>query len=105
MTEPTPRTEIVLADGKYIYLRKDGQQEVLRYGEPWRDLVGDKFVFCMADRIEDLERENAKLRQQLAALERKRREDVQMCYALCRQVIHADKAMLAIRAAFPEVFK
>lgn len=48
-------TEIVLMDGKYTYRNEDGKQEVLRYGEPWRDLCGDKFVAAMADRILELE--------------------------------------------------
>jgi hypothetical protein len=42
--------------GKYTYIRNDiiGGQGVLRYGEEWRDLTGDKFILAMAQEIEDL---------------------------------------------------
>ena len=44
--------KIQLADGKYTYIRhEDYRQEALRYGEPWRDLVGDNFVWAMADEL------------------------------------------------------
>jgi len=40
---------IDLEDGKYTYLLDDiGGQQALRYGEPWRDLTGDKFVYGLA---------------------------------------------------------
>lgn len=47
--------------GKYTYLRNDDGtgQEALRNGEKWRDLVGDNFVMAMADKIQELEAENA----------------------------------------------
>ena len=47
---------IDLEDGKYTYVLNDdesGSQYALRYGEPWRDLTGDKFVYCMAAKIEE----------------------------------------------------
>ena len=47
---------IDLEGGKYTYVLNDdepGSQYVLRYGEPWRDLIGDKFVYCMAAKIEE----------------------------------------------------
>lgn len=49
--------EISLEDGKYTYRRDEetGEQTALRYGEEWRDLVGDNFVAAMADRILDLQ--------------------------------------------------
>ena len=36
-------------DGKYevIFDENNIPQEVLRYGEPWRDIVGDKFIALM----------------------------------------------------------
>lgn len=34
-----------LEGGKYTYIEHDdGRQQVLRYGEPWRDVTGDKFI-------------------------------------------------------------
>lgn len=47
---------VVLEDGKYEYrFYKDGSQEALRNGEPWRDLSGDKFIYCMAAEISKLQ--------------------------------------------------
>ena len=54
--------KIDLADGKYTYLFDNGKQKALRYGEPWRDLTGDKLVFCLAARVEELEQENRQLK-------------------------------------------
>ncbi len=45
---------IVLEDGKYIYEQDERGSRALRYGEPWRDLTGDKFVWAMASEIERL---------------------------------------------------
>ena len=47
---------IDLEDGKYTYVLNDdesGSQYALRHGAPWRDLTGDKFVYCMAAKIEE----------------------------------------------------
>jgi hypothetical protein len=45
-----------LGEGKYTYiLHDDGRQEALRYGEPWRDLVGDNLVFHLGSTIETLQ--------------------------------------------------
>jgi hypothetical protein len=38
-------------NGKY----KIEGTKVLRHGEPWRDITGDKFIGCMISRIEELE--------------------------------------------------
>lgn len=48
---------IDLYDGKYTYVCNDdgSDQHALRYGERWRDLVGDGFVLAMAQKIEELE--------------------------------------------------
>jgi len=44
-----------IENGKYTFIqRPDGGCEALRYGEPWRDLVGDSLVLCMAQEIERL---------------------------------------------------
>ena len=59
---------IVLDDGKYKYIYEKGKQRVLRYGEEWRDLTGDNFVYCLAERATLLEKENAKLRTLLLNL-------------------------------------
>lgn len=48
---------IELAEGKYTFLfdEKTGVSEALRYGEKWRDTIGDGFILAMAQRIEELE--------------------------------------------------
>jgi len=45
---------VEIEDGKYTYIFKDGHSEILRYGEYWRDCVGDKFIYCMASEVESL---------------------------------------------------
>ena len=52
---------IVLEDGKYEIQRLGGQLEALRNGEPWRDLIGDKLVNAMFNRIKHLEEANAEI--------------------------------------------
>lgn len=47
--------KIDLQDGKYTYVFDNGNQYALRYGESWRDLVGDNLVYAMACRIQELE--------------------------------------------------
>lgn len=47
---------IDLEDGKYtLCLHSDGRLEALRYGEPWRELCGDKLVLCLMQRVQALE--------------------------------------------------
>lgn len=50
-------TSVNLGDGKYTYINDEQGQRALRYGEPWRNLAGDKFVYCMAAEIESLRAE------------------------------------------------
>lgn len=55
-------TRIELEGGKYTYVcDNNGKQEALRYGEPWRDLAGDKFVYCLAYRANELQEQNKSL--------------------------------------------
>lgn len=63
MTDRYP-TRIDLCDGKYtvVYDLSIGRSECLRYGEPWKDLCGDKMTLAMFDRIVELESENKKFR-------------------------------------------
>jgi hypothetical protein len=48
-------TRIELEDGKYTALYDNGILIALRYGEPWRDMTGDKFTAALVDRIDQLE--------------------------------------------------
>lgn len=69
-------TRLELADGKYTLVREPtGNMHALRYGEPWRDLVGDNLIYWMAVEIERLqelldakEKAKEKLQSQLAAI-------------------------------------
>lgn len=50
--------KIELDNGKYtIVYNEDNQypKKCLRYGEEWRDLVGDNLVFWLCNRIQELE--------------------------------------------------
>jgi len=50
-------TEIDL-DGKYLFVESEGYKlECMRYGEPWRDFIGDKAVhrlFSEAIRLKEI---------------------------------------------------
>jgi regulator of replication initiation timing len=60
---------IELDDGKYVYEEVDGVQRILRYGELWQTITGDKFTGAMASEAVRLQEENKELRQKLAAAE------------------------------------
>lgn len=49
--------EIELENGKYTIVFNDNPFEfkALRYGEEWRNLVGDNLILALVDYIEDLE--------------------------------------------------
>lgn len=60
--------KVEIEGGKYTYVfSPDGWSKVLRHGENWKDVTGDKFLYCMAAEIESL-------REQLAELERQNAE-------------------------------
>ena len=65
-------TRLDFCDGKYtvIYDFSTGQSECLRYGQPWRQLVGDKMVLAMFDRVVELQAENAALKAELEQWQR-----------------------------------
>lgn len=61
---------VSVEDGKYTYVfRPNGEAEILRYGETWKDATGDKFSYCMAAELEAARTENAALKEQVAQLE------------------------------------
>lgn len=43
-------------DGKYevVFDGNGIAQQVLRYGEPWRDIVGDKFMYLVLSELQGL---------------------------------------------------
>jgi len=53
-------------DGKYkILIYFNGELKCLRYGEKWRDLVGDKMVLTLCYKVMELESELAELKEVL----------------------------------------
>lgn len=52
--------ETKLDGGKYTVIRgDDGSLGALRYGEPWRDLTGDKLVGALVIEVEELRAKTA----------------------------------------------
>lgn len=48
-----PETKIyILEDGKYTIECCGGSMKALRYGEPWRDLTGDKLIGALLDELD-----------------------------------------------------
>ena len=68
-TDTTPE-HITVHDGKYTLIMDPGNLRALRYGEPWRNLVGDGFVMALGHEI-------LELREKVATLEAQAREDAQ----------------------------
>jgi ubiquinone biosynthesis protein UbiJ len=60
--------EVSVEDGKYTVIQKStGRVIALRYGEEWRDCVGDGLILALAQEVQELRAEkkrlNAKLRK------------------------------------------
>lgn len=52
---------VYVAGGKYtVVMEGDGKLHALRYGEPWRDCVGDGLILALAQEIESLREVQAK---------------------------------------------
>jgi len=53
------KESVILDSGKYeVILDQDGSKfnfHALRYGEQWRDLIGDNLILAMFYKIQDLE--------------------------------------------------
>ena len=59
---------INLDDGKYTIIYNENNQypiKCLRYGEDWKDLIGDNLIFWLCKKIEELEEETNDMRDQL----------------------------------------
>lgn len=55
---------VLIINEKYMVLHENGTNlRARRYGEDWRDLVGDGLVLAMAQRIEELEDEIKELKK------------------------------------------
>ena len=59
-------------DGKYTvtFNDKNGELKALRHGEPWKDLSGDKLIYCMLAAHADAQAEIARLRSALEEINR-----------------------------------
>lgn len=58
MTKKNMGKTIELDNGKYTIMYDENNQypmKCLRYGEEWRDLVGDNLIFWLCAKIEELE--------------------------------------------------
>lgn len=58
MTKKNMGKRIELDNGKYTVIYDENNQypmKCLRYGEEWRDLVGDNLIFWLCAKIEELE--------------------------------------------------
>lgn len=56
-------------DGKYtVVLEADGKLHALRYGEVWRDLVGDNLVYSLAYELDEERSKNAQLEAEIERL-------------------------------------
>ena len=58
MTKKNTGKTIELDNGKYTVMYDENNQypmKCLRYGEEWRDLVGDNLIFWLCAKIEELE--------------------------------------------------
>jgi len=58
---PENMTLNVIIDNKYTVCQdRDGRVYALRYGEKWRDCIGDNLILAMAQKIEELQEINSK---------------------------------------------
>lgn len=54
MSEPLYDINVTAGDGKYTVRKTvSGGLHALRYGEPWRDLCGDKLVYQLAAELQE----------------------------------------------------
>lgn len=58
--------EVEVMDGKYkIQLSNDGLKfRALRYGQQWRDLLGDNLILGLVFKIQELEEELATIKKE-----------------------------------------
>lgn len=48
---------IKLQDGKYTITNNNGVLKAFRYGEEWRDIVGDNLICALVQKVNELEDE------------------------------------------------
>lgn len=80
MTSDTPALveglveRITVCDGKYTLIMEPGNLRALRYGEEWRDLIGDGFVMALGHEILELKADLTAKDALIAELRRERDE-------------------------------
>ncbi len=63
---------MVLSDGKYEFKMQGDTLVCLRYGEEWRDFIGDNAVLALFRHAEELEDANEKARLEYQELNERR---------------------------------
>lgn len=100
--------EVKVNNGKYTVLLPAGPQEhgrfrALRYGEEWRDLIGDNLVYGLAYELDKARRENARLREALEQIDQPIACGCSACRSDCQsdaaKAIYFEKAREIARAA------
>lgn len=62
-----PMLKVIVGSGKYTLIQDhEGKLIALRYGEPWRDCVGDNLILALGHEVESLRSE---LNEARAAIE------------------------------------
>lgn len=60
------RWTVSVGEGKYAYVYDaTAPVVVLRHGESWRDVTGDKFIYCLASELKDAREKIAELESQI----------------------------------------
>jgi hypothetical protein len=63
------KMNVSVASGKYNVIMEDGGKlHALRYGEPWRDCVGDNLIYFLAAELEEARKEIIELNKTINAL-------------------------------------
>lgn len=63
-----PMLRISVDGGKYAVIQDaGGRLHATRYGEPWRDLVGDNLVLCLAQELKAAREHIASLERQIGS--------------------------------------
>ncbi len=57
---------VSVCDGKYVVTDEGGKGlHALRHGEAWRELTGDKLVYCLAHELQEAREEAERAQEEL----------------------------------------
>lgn len=66
------RLNVTVGDGKYtVQMHDDGVLVALRYGQPWRECIGDNLILALASEVESLTLANASRDKEIERLKRR----------------------------------